>query len=181
MQEALKAAAKLAREAKRDCEIKQRDLLARCGAPDAAAAREQRAALVAALAAAIAAREAAALAEALARQAEEAGRDAQRRLAEHRAAAETLLRLDAAAPGIAADQARLALAREADRLSGLLAESDAAAATAKTAAAEAERRRCAPARLPGASPGPRRRWPMRRRARPRSAPSAPKRSGWPCW
>jgi exonuclease SbcC len=139
VQEALKAAAKLAREAKRDCEIKQRDLLTRCGAADAAAAREQRAALVAALAAAIAAREAAALAEALARQAEEAGRDAQRRLAEHRAAAETLLRLDAAAPGIAADQARLALAREADRLSGLLAESDAAAATAKTAAAEAER------------------------------------------
>ncbi|MFC7472851.1 AAA family ATPase [Dankookia sp. GCM10030260] len=139
VQEALKAAAKLAREAKRDCEVRHRDLLARCGAADGPAAREQRAALVATLAAATAARDAAALAEALARQAEEAGRDAQRRLAEHRAATEALLRLDAAAPAIAADQARLAMAREADRLGGLLAESDAAATTARTAAAEAER------------------------------------------
>ncbi|TDH63235.1 SMC family ATPase [Dankookia rubra] len=139
VQEALKAAAKLARETLRDRDTEHRALLARCGAADAAMAREQRTALAASLTAAVAARSATGLAETLARQAEEAGRDAQRRIAEHRAAAEVLQELDAAAPGIAADQARLALARQADRLSGLLAESDAAAATARTATAEAER------------------------------------------
>ncbi|MFZ4407600.1 MAG: AAA family ATPase [Paracraurococcus sp.] len=135
VQDALKAEANAARQARRDRDTDRRRLLERAGAETVAAAQAGRATLGEALLDAEAVRDAAALTEIAARAADAAGRDAARRLAEAAGAAAELRGLEADAPRIAADRARLDLARRADRLGAALARE----AAERRAAAEADR------------------------------------------